>query len=96
MPRRPGHVATYPWPGPIVPRKHVVVAYLWWFFLGAFGAHRFYLGRPVSGLLYVLMVVLSPATLFLSLPVLALCVFVDLFRIPGLTRRANRRWGWPV
>lgn len=30
--------------------KSPVVAYLLWFFLGGFGAHRFYMGRIGSGL----------------------------------------------
>jgi TM2 domain-containing membrane protein YozV len=29
--------------------KSARVAYLFWFVLGSFGAHRFYLGRPISG-----------------------------------------------
>ncbi len=30
------------------------VAYLLWFFLGGFSAHRFYLGKVASGVLYLL------------------------------------------
>lgn len=33
--------------------KTVKAAYLWWFFLGALGAHKFYLGRPGMGVLYI-------------------------------------------
>ncbi|MGE0707419.1 MAG: TM2 domain-containing protein [Planctomycetota bacterium] len=35
-------------------RRSFLVAYLLWFFCGLFGIHRFYLNRPVSGLLYFL------------------------------------------
>lgn len=75
-------------------RKHVASAYALWLLFGAFGVHRFYLDRTVSGVVYLLLFVLSPLTLFLSLPVLGVCLVVDLFRLPGLTRRANVRRGW--
>jgi len=35
-------------------RRSFVVAYLLWFFLGVLGIHRFYLGRPVSGVVWLL------------------------------------------
>ena len=33
--------------------KSIGIAYLWWFFLGLFGAHYFYLGKRRRGLLYL-------------------------------------------
>ena len=33
--------------------SRLIIAYLLWFFLGVFGAHRFYLGRFWTGLLYL-------------------------------------------
>ena len=35
-------------------RRSLILAYLLWFFLGIFGIHRFYLGRPISGVIYFL------------------------------------------
>ncbi len=65
------------------------VAYILWLFLGGLGAHRFYIGRPGSGLaifaLMVLGVALTPSpvgSLFLVIGVS--WVMVDLFLIPGM------------
>ena len=77
-------------------RKSTAVAYLLWFFLGVFGAHRFYLGRIGSGLL---LLALTAATWVLSFvlvgyllaPLPFLWVIVDLFLIPGMARRHNER-----
>lgn len=34
--------------------KSVLIAYVFWFFFGAFGTHHFYLNRPANGLLWFL------------------------------------------
>jgi TM2 domain-containing membrane protein YozV len=49
------------------------VAVLWCAFLGAFGAHRFYLGKVVSGVLYLLFCWTSIPSLiaFVEAPILA-------------------------
>jgi TM2 domain-containing membrane protein YozV len=41
-----------------VPAKSTGVAHLLWFFFGGIGAHKFYLGRPGIGALYICMLVL--------------------------------------
>ena len=43
-----------------IEKKSLLVAYLLWFFLGYVGAHRFYLGKPLSGFI---MLSLSAAVL---------------------------------
>ncbi len=70
------------------------VAYILLLFLGALGAHRFYIGRPGSGLailvLMVLGVVLSASSvgsLFLVIGVF--WVVGDLFLIPGMIQSQN-------
>ncbi len=56
------------------------VAYLLWFFFGWLGAHRFYLGRIGTGILYML-----------TGGFFGFGLFFDLFRIPSLVREANLR-----
>lgn len=53
-------------------------AYLWWFFLGAAGAHQFYLGRTGLGVAYLL-----------TLGFLGVGVLVDLFYMPAKVRKRN-------
>jgi TM2 domain-containing membrane protein YozV len=63
-----------------VPLKNSGTAYLWWFFLGGLGAHKYYLGRPGWGAIYTF-----------TLGLLGLGAFYDLFTIPAQVRRANRK-----
>ncbi len=55
----------------------VVVAYLFWFFLGIFSALRFYLGRPGTAILQIL-------TYFILVGFL--WFLIDAFLIPGMVR----------
>jgi TM2 domain-containing membrane protein YozV len=59
------------------------MAYLLWV-LGLFGfcgIHRFYLGKPLTGLLW-----------FFTAGLLFVGQIVDLFLIPGMVEKANRRF----
>lgn len=58
--------------------KSTLVTYLLWFFLGALAVHRFYLGRPLSAVLFIL-----------TLGGVGLWWLLDLFLIPGMVRTAN-------
>lgn len=58
----------------------VSTAYFLWFFLGFMGAHRFYLGRVGSGIVYLF----TGGLFFVGW-------FVDLFRIPSLVHESNLR-----
>jgi TM2 domain-containing membrane protein YozV len=86
-------------PDPVYAReKSLGTAYAFWFFLGGWGAHRFYLGYPVSGMIQALLWPMS-WMLFLSkspsaiipLSVAGIWVLADAFLIPGLRRKARAR-----
>ena len=63
------------------PNTHsVLLGYLFWIF-GFFGAHRFYFGKPVSGIIW-----------FFTLGLLFIGWIIDLFLIPSMDREAQRRF----
>ncbi len=59
---------------------NIVIAYVLWIF-GFMGAHRFYLGRPVSGTIY-----------FFTLGLFLVGWIVDLLLIPSMERDADLRY----
>lgn len=61
----------------VINQKSMVVAYVLWFFLGFFSAHRFYTGRVGSAI----------AQLILNFLVIGLIwTFIDIFLIPSMVR----------
>ena len=75
-------------------KKSIILAYFLWFFLGMLGAHRFYFGKNISGLVLLILTVGSVAlTVVLIGAVLIIIplvwVLVDAFLIPGWTRAYN-------
>ena len=68
-------------------RKSDVVAILFAFFLGSFGAHRFYLGQTGWGILYLL---------FCWTFIPHLVSFVECFLLPGRVRRYNEGLAYEV
>ncbi len=58
----------------------LLVGYLLWIF-GFTGSHRFYFGKPVSGTIW-----------FLTLGLLGIGWFIDLFLMPSLAAQATRRY----
>lgn len=56
------------------------VAWLLWFFIGALGGHRFYLGRTGTGV-----------AMLLTLGGLGFWVLVDLFLLSGMIRDTNEK-----
>jgi TM2 domain-containing membrane protein YozV len=79
------HVATYP---PVKDYKQlvinrpdthsIVVGYVLWFFVGIIGGHRFYYGRPLTGILW-----------FFTLGLLGVGWLIDLFLIPSMDAQAD-------
>jgi len=79
-------------------RKSVGLTYLLWFFLGLYGAHKFYLGKVADGIAYLLGSLIGPILFFagfasengsLSVGTGAIILFailtcwaIDLFTIP--------------
>jgi TM2 domain-containing membrane protein YozV len=59
--------------------KSMVLAYVFWFFLGFFSAHRFYLKSSVA----ILQLILN------FLVVGLIWTFIDLFLIPGMVNKAR-------
>jgi TM2 domain-containing membrane protein YozV len=57
-----------------------VIGYLLWLF-GFTGSHRFYYGKPVSGTIW-----------FFTLGLLGVGWLIDLFLIPSMDRKADRRY----
>jgi len=58
-----------------------VVGYLIWFFLGLLGAHRFYYGKPISGIVW-----------FFTAGLLGIGWIVDAFLIPSMDEEADRNY----
>lgn len=69
---------TYAPAAPPLPYKETGIAYLFWFFLGAVGGHKFYLGKIGLGVAYLL-----------TLGFLGFGVLYDLFTLPSQVRKHN-------
>ena len=77
-------------------KKTALIAYLLWFFAGYLGANRFYLGRIVSGLIMLVLFILSCVGMlilvgFIGLAVIGLWWLIDGFLIPGMISDANNK-----
>ena len=70
-------------------RKSTGVAYLLWFFLGVFGAHRFYLGQTGTAAVQLVLGLLGFVTLLVTWIPLGIWLFIELFLIPGIARQKN-------
>lgn len=60
--------------------KNMTAAYLWWVFLGGISAHRFYLGRPRTAILQIILNLLLVGLVW---------TLIDAFLIPGMVRNFN-------
>lgn len=77
-------------------KKSTTTAYLLWWFTGAFGGHRFYLGRTGTAVAMLLITVFSCMLMivligFVTVWVPIVWAIVDAFLIPGMVREYNLR-----
>lgn len=77
-------------------KKSAGISYVLWFFLGGFGAHRFYLERTGSAIAMLVITIVSFLLLAVGIGALGLLVvgiwaIVDAFLIPGMVREYNMR-----
>lgn len=77
-------------------KKGAGISYVLWFFLGMFGAHRFYLERTGSAIAMLVITIFSFLLLAVGIGALGLLVvgiwaIVDAFLIPGMAREYNMR-----
>ncbi|MDO9498472.1 TM2 domain-containing protein [Falsiroseomonas sp.] len=75
-------------------KKSALLAYLLWFFLGYFGAHRFYLGRIGSGIAMLVIFLVSFPLAYVLIGMLGFLVIfiwwlVDALLIPGIVAQHN-------
>ena len=75
-------------------KKSMGLSYLLWFLLGGLGGHRFYLGKTVSAIGMITLLIfgglLSAVGIGLFfLIALGIWVLVDAFLIPGIVNRHN-------
>ena len=70
-------------------KKSTGAAYLLWFFLGGFGAHRFYLNRIPSAVGQLLLLLLGWIPLFMGWAALGVWLLIDLFLIPDIIKQDN-------
>jgi TM2 domain-containing membrane protein YozV len=77
-------------------KKSGLIAYLLWFFVGMFGAHRFYLGSTGPAIAQLVITLLSILLCIVGIGILgilamAIWVLIDAFLIPGMLQRYNSR-----
>lgn len=70
-------------------RKSVGLAYALWFFTGAIGGHRFYLGHNWIGVMCLALFTLGWIGFPLVMLPVAVVVLCDLFLIPSMIRDQN-------
>lgn len=70
-------------------KKSQGVSYLLWLILGGIGAHRFYIGRTVTGIVLLVLWLLGLFTAGITWIVVFIWWIVDGFLIPGMVREKN-------
>jgi TM2 domain-containing membrane protein YozV len=65
----------------IYEEKNLGLAYALWFFLGTFGAHRFYLGKIKTGIAFLVIAFLGWILLFIPYIVLGIWWLIDIYYV---------------
>ena len=73
------------------PHRSLATAYLIWFLLGIFGAHRFYLGDARAGRRFLIALGVGVA-----LPVIGLLLALATRSFEGVSLGLDRLVGWPA
>jgi len=84
------------------PGKNLVLAYVLWFFFGAIGAHRFYVGHALKGLYFLIATAIAVALSVVNIPATVIAgaiigagilVFwiIDAFKLPKLVEAAGKQ-----
>lgn len=71
-------------------KKSPGLAYAFWFFLGALGGHRFYMGDYGIALVQVILFLIGFPTMGITWVLLGVWWLFDAFLIPANVRRHNR------
>ncbi|MBP3965918.1 TM2 domain-containing protein [Paenibacillus lignilyticus] len=66
--------------------KNMLVAYILWFFLGSFGAHRFYMKKTGSAVAQLILTIT-----IIGYIVSAIWVLIDAFLLHGMVKEENQR-----
>jgi TM2 domain-containing membrane protein YozV len=69
--------------------KNIAVAYLLWWFVGILGIHRFYLERPKTGLVQLLLLIFGWLPLFLGWIALGIWWLLDAYFVQEYVRQYN-------
>jgi len=69
--------------------KNISVAYLLWWFFGILGIHRFYLERPKTGLVQLLLLIFGWLPLFLGWIALGIWWLLDAYFVQEYVRQYN-------
>ena len=69
--------------------KNLILAYILWWFLGWLGLHRFYLGKPFTGIAFIGLIILGLFVGIIAWLSLIVWWFLDAFLVCQYVQKAN-------